>query len=271
MNKQMFFYELKTIACKKTTIFSAILLLLYATANYLLIINELPSINLLSSFESFVSIQGGGSGLLFVILPLSLTLATGSFFIKERNSSLFYFSLTKINSDEYIKNKLISVGVSNFSFMLFCQITMLICALIIFPVKSSNIDQGYIIFGKDLLYTNPLIYCAIIILNSGLMSIFFGFISVIISLIFKNLYAAIMLPYVIFIGLSEVLMSMPAMIGLNGIVFYNFSPLVMTGDYIASDLKMYIVTIYWIILIILSYKFAVYLFDKKFRKETLFI
>lgn len=271
MNRNMFFNDLKTIMLRKTTIVSILAILTCAIVNYFVIINEQPNISSMSSFEYFVSIQGGASGLLFIILPLSLTLSTGDIFTKERNSSLISFSLVRVNREKYIKNKVLSLGAINFLFMIFCQVLILICALIIFPVKSSNINQGYVLFAKSLLYSNPIIYSVIIILNAGLMSIFFSFLSIIISLLFKKLYAAIMLPYIVFIGFSELLMSMPSIIGIKGIIFYYFSPLAMTGDYIAKDLSIPSISIYWMILIMLSYRGSIYLFNKKFKNETLFL
>lgn len=271
MNKYIFLSDLRNLMKRKTTIISIVLIMLCAISNYYLILSEQPNINNVSSFESFVAIQGGGAGLLFIVLPLTLTILTGDMFIKERNSSVLSFSLVKIDIKTYIKNKLLSLGLINFLFMVSAQVLILVCAIAIFPTKNSHIDQGYVIFAKNLLYSKPFIYCAIIILNSGLMSIFFSFFSIIISLIFKNIYAAIMLPYVVFVGVSQILMAMPLVIGLSGIKFYNFSPLVMSGDYIAIDLNIFIVSIYWIMLIVLSYKYALYLFNKKFKNEKLFI
>ncbi|MCU9809628.1 hypothetical protein LEQ06_16600 [Paraclostridium sp. AKS46] len=175
MNKYIFLSNLRNVIKRKTTIISMLLILASAISNYLLIVSEQPNINSLSSFEYFTAIQGGGAGLLFVVLPITLTLLTGDIFIKERNSSLISFSLVKSDIETYIKNKLLSLGAINFLFLVSAQILILICALVIFPVKSSHIDQGYAIFAKDLLYSNPLLYCSIIIFNSGLMSIFFSF------------------------------------------------------------------------------------------------
>jgi hypothetical protein len=58
------------------------------------------------------------------------------------------------------------------------------------------------------------------------MASFMGVFTVFISIIFKRLYAALILPYMIFIGISEFLDGFPLWIGGDiSYIFYNYSPI----------------------------------------------
>ncbi|MGH0567367.1 hypothetical protein CN394_14340 [Bacillus anthracis] len=267
--------DIRRLVTKKSTWFVLILFLLAGYGNFMLIRSEEPTGNpdyvSMSGFEYFVSSQGGGSGLLLVILPLLVTLATGDSFIRERRSSILSYSLMRINIDSYIKNRMLSLAITSSVFMFFCQLLLLILALCYFPVTKPSINQGIVEYAANLFVNNPGIYCFIILINSACMAFFFSLFSIIISIIFQNLYAAVMLPYVLFIGISSILMSFPSIFGLDAIVFYNFAPMTMSGDYISKSIHWTIVPIYWVILSLFCFKIGVSMFVRKFQGEKLLL
>lgn len=268
--------DIKRLALKKTTWFALLLFILITGVNLKFIHSELPTSNPyydpLSAFEYFVSIQGGGSGFLLLLLPLGVTLTTGDFFIRERLSSILSYSLIRAdNIKVYIRNRIISLGITSFLFIFFLQLILFIGTLVLFPVTKPKLDQGIVYYAVDLFINSPLIYSFIVIINSALMAFFFSCISVLISLYSNNLYTAIMLPYVIFIGVSEILMSFPMFLGIKGILFYNISPLNMAGDYITNSFHWAIVPLYWIILSIICIKIIIIMFMNRFQKEKLLI
>lgn len=265
---------LKSLIKKKFTWMAFFFYLLIAAGNIMFIRSEEPVGNPYftptSAFEYFVMIQGGGSGVLMVFLPLLVTLATGDFFIKERRSSLLSYSLMRTSLRQYIRSKVLSIGFSSFLFLFFCQLLLFISLLLIFPLTKPGVDN--INYATDLLVHNPWIYCLLIILNSALMAFFYSCLTIIIGIIFQNLYVSIMLPYVCFIGLSEIFMSFPLFLdGKLGAFFYDFAPMAMAGDYITSTFYWAVIPLYWIALGGLSYLFVIWLFEWKFQREKLLL
>lgn len=268
--------DIRRVVLKKSTWFALLFFILVAGVNIRFIYSELPIANPnydpFSAFEYFVSIQGGGSGFLFLLLPLVVTLTTGDFFIRERLSSILSYSLMRTdNVKVYIRNRIISLGITSFLFTFFIQLVLLLGLLLLFPVTTPNLDQGMVSYAENLFINNPLIYSLIIIFNSALMAFFFSCFSVLISLYSKNIYTAIMLPYVIFIGASEILMTLPLFLNEIGIWFYNIAPLNMAGDYITNSFHLLTVPLYWIVLIVVCIMIISLTFKNRFKKEKLLI
>lgn len=266
--------DIKRLALKKTTWFALLLYILTAGGNVIFIRSELPltnpNYNPFSAFEYFISVQGGGSGFLFLLLPLTVALTTGDFFIGERLSSILSYSLIRAGSiKSYIRNRIISLGITSFLFTFFLQLLLLLSLSVLFPVSKPSLDQGIVYYAVDLFINNPLIYSFIIIINSALMAFFFSCISILISIYSKNLYSAIMLPYIIFIGVSELLMTFPLFLQTNGALFYNIAPLNMAGDYITNSFPLVTVPLYWMILIIICIKITIIVFKNRFKNEKL--
>ncbi|MFS0647362.1 hypothetical protein [Siminovitchia sp. 179-K 8D1 HS] len=265
---------LKRLIKKKFAWVALFSYLLIAAGNILFIRSEEPVGNPYftptAAFEYFVMIQGGGSGVLMFFLPLLVTLATGDFFIKERRSSLLSYSLMRTSMRQYIRSKVLSIGVSSFSFLFFCQFLLFISLLWIFPLTKPGVDNIH--YATDLFVHNPWIYCLLIILNSALMAFFYSCLTIIIGIIFQNLYVSIMLPYVCFIGLSQVFMSFPLLLdGEQGALFYDLAPMSMAGDYITSTFYWAVIPLYWIVLGGLSYLLVMWLFEWKFKREKLLL
>lgn len=268
--------DIKRVLLRKTTWFSILFFALIVVVNVMFIRSELPLSNPnyepFSAFEYFISIQGGMSGFVHLILPLVVTVTVGDFFISERLSSMLSYSLTRSDTvKSFIQNRMISLGITSFLSTLVVQLFILIGLLILFPVTKPSIDQGIVYYAVGLFESNPLIYSLIIIINSALMACFFSFFSLMISLYAKNFYAAILLPYVIFIGASEILMTLPLLIGEVGLFFYNIAPLNMGGDYITNSFHWLTVPLYWIGLSAISIKLIPILAQNRFKKEKLII
>jgi len=225
---------------------------LLGVGNYIFVHSGFPFANpdfefATSFWEYFIRAQGGGDGFLFVMLPLLVTLSTGDFFIKKRHSSILSYSLTRTSVSKYIKNEVIATGITSFIFVFFAQMLLLLVALCFSQIGTVDVGQEMIFFATSILYKAPLVYILLIIINSSLMAFFFSTLSIGLSIIFKNKYSAIMLPYVGFIGISEMLMTFPMFFGLKAKIFYDYAPLVMSGDYITLAIHAWIVPMYWVV------------------------
>lgn len=267
--------DVKKLLASYTTWISFIIYLIIAFANILLVYSEQPTANpmyeSMSSFDYFVSVQGGGSGFLFIFLPLAITLATGDFFIKERRSSMLSYSLVRTGSKQYIWTKITVFGTLSFLFVFVIQAILLIVTMTFFPFKLPALDQGIVFYAAPLFLNQPFLYCLLIILNQSLMAFFYSCLSIFFSILFKNLYVAVMLPYVFFIGISQFLQAMPMFSDELGLLLYNMSPLTMTGDFITKSFNWSIVPLYWVVLILVMIPLISYIFNKKFTKETLIL
>lgn len=275
--KTMINQKLRLLYLKKTTWIAIIVYLIAGLTNYWLIHSELPWANPYfefntSFYEYFIQIQGGASGFMLLLLPLLVTLSTGDFFIKNRRSSILSYSLTRTNLKTYIKKELVSTGIISFLFVVVCQLLLLVCALLFTQITTVNPDQGLVTFAVDFLYRMPILYVLMIIINSGLMAAFFSSFTIGISIAFKNIYSAMLLPYLIFIGISEIMMTMPLILDSSlGQWLFRFSPLAMTGDYVSSLLPLMSVPIYWLILNIATYSIVSTYFKESFMKEKLIL
>ncbi len=267
--------DIKRFLFNKNTLIAFIMYFAICVLNIYFIRSELPLSNPSykhpSAFDYFVIIQGGGSGFLFVLLPLIVTLSTGDLFIKERTTSILSYSLIRVSKKRYIVNKITSIGIGSFLFLLLTQLILLFALMIVFPISSLVTPNENVYYALNLFIKNPFLYCLLIAINSSLMAIFFSILSIIISIYIKNIYASLILPYVTFIGISQVLMAFPMIFEEKGIIVYNLSPLVMTGDYITNSFEWFIVPIYWIVLIFIIFRITTYCFINRFKNEKLLL
>lgn len=259
---------------KKSVWIAMLLFIVISLLNYEFIKSEEPIANPnytpSSAFHYFVFAQGGGSGFLFVFLPLFVAIATGDLFIRERKSSYLMFSIMRTDIVTYIKSKTVSIGICSALIMAFAQTLLLIYTLIVFPVSLPDPNNTVPYFAKNIYLNSPLLYCFMLILNSSVMAFFMGTFSVLFSVILDNIYAAILAPYILFIGFSEILMSAPLFDDSNlSHALYSFAPLAMSGDYITIEYSWWVVPIYWIILSVIITLLTIIVFNKKYEKEKL--
>ncbi|MCL1990926.1 MAG: hypothetical protein FWG67_08570 [Defluviitaleaceae bacterium] len=268
--------KLKKLISKKSTWLIIIIYLTVGIGNYWFIHSEHPWANPYfefntSFFEYFVLIQGGGSGFMFILLPLLVTLSTGDSFIKTRRSSILSYGLMRTNLVSYIRNEVLSTGMISFIFVALCQFLLFFFSLFFTQIAIVNAEQGMIIYAVELLNAAPLIYILLIIFNSSLMAFFFSTFTIGLSILFKSLYSAILLPYLIFIGLSEMMMTMPLITPFYGKWFYNLAPLNMVGGYIWLTFSIFAVPMYWLVLNAGAYVVVANYFKHAFRKEKLLL
>ena len=268
--------NVKRLREKKNTWIILLIYLLLGIGNYMAIHSGMPFANpnfefVTSFWEYFVSVQGGGSGIMFVVLPLLVTLSTGEFFIEKRHSSILSYGLIRSSKRTYIRNEIFATGITSFIFVSFAQVILLISALFFTRIGVVDPDQGMIFFAERLLYNAPLIYVLLIIINSSLMAFFFSTFSIWLSIIFKNKYSAMMLPFVAFIGVSMVLMTLPVIFGPYVRIWYEYAPLVMAGDYVSQTPNVLAVPAYWIFGSLLMYVVVTVTFKASFRQEKLLL
>lgn len=222
------------------------------------------------AFHYFVSAQGGGSGFLFIFLPLFLSLVTGDLFITERKTSYMMFSCARMNVNTYISKKIMTIGLTSFIVLALAQTILLVYTIIAFPLVPPDPEQGVIYFAQKFFLEAPFLYSFLIIINSSLMAFFMGVLSVLSGIIFKNYYAAILTPYLLFIAISEILMSLPLVLNERfSSISYATAPLVMSGDYITLDFSWWVPIVYWLVLIVLFVLITLYVAEKNFKKERL--
>lgn len=229
-----------------------------------------PNIPQMTSFEYFLNIQGDAVGFLHILYFLAITLAIGDFFIKEKKSSMLYFSLARMNIKKYIKEKIISIGFTSIVFIFLSQVLMLIIAMILFPSNLPSLSQDYVLYiNKEFFSTYPLIYCFIVIFNSCIMAFAYSCFTVFISIIFDNIYIVLTVPYLFNIGISIFMTSFPMYIGRAGYYIYNLAPTILAGAYISDSFNFLYPVLYWVILSIIFYKLSIVAFENKFKKEKL--
>ena len=68
---------------------------------------NLVNVPKMTCFEYFLNIQGDAVGFLHIVYFLAITLVIGDIFIKEKKSSMLYFSLVRSDVNRYIKRKMI--------------------------------------------------------------------------------------------------------------------------------------------------------------------
>ena len=143
--------------------------------------------------------------------------------------------------------------------------------MVIFPTGNLVSPNENVYYAVGLFINHPVLYCLLIVINSSLMAVFFSIFSIMISIYIKNIYASLILPYVAFIGISQILMAFPMILGEKGIMIYNLTPLVMTGDYITNSFEWFIVPAYWIVLIFIIFIITKSCFISQFKNEKILL
>src|SRR5699024_4708823 len=92
-------------------------------------------------------------------------------------------------------------------------------------------------YAANIFVNMPWVYVFLIIINSSLMASFITILSVTIGIFIMNRYVAVFVPFAAFIGVSTIMMSLPAIIGTSGIFIHDVSPLAMVGGYFTSDFQ----------------------------------
>lgn len=225
----------------------------------------------MTSFEYFLNIQGDAVGFLHMLYFLTITLAIGDIFIKEKKSSVLYFSLVRTDIKKYIREKIVSIGFTSVLFILFSQIILLIISMILYSSNSPSISQDYVLYiNKEFFSNHPLIYCFIVIFNSCIMAFAYSCFTIFISIIFNNIYVILTLPYLINVGVSIFMTSFPMYFGKTGYYIYNLSPTILAGAYISDSISFIYPILYWLILSLIFYKLSVVAFENRFKNEKLF-
>src|SRR5699024_7314816 len=220
-------------------------------------------------FYYFSYIQSDLSSYLMIVLPLLPLIVLGDSFAAERNSSILTYKLTRMNANQYIHSKLISLAITGFMFIL--QFLLFIGSLIFFPIHFPEvIEPGITLdYAANIFVNMPWVYVFLIIINSSLMASFITILSVTIGIFIMNRYVAVFVPFAEFIVVSTIMMSLPAIIGTSGIFIHDVSPLAMVGGYFTSDFQWWFVPLYWMILNLILYLLTVRSFRIQFEKEKL--
>ena len=223
----------------------------------------------MTCFEYFLNIQGDAVGFLHIVYFLAITLVIGDIFIKEKKSSMIYFSLVRSDVNRYIKQKIIDIGFMGIVFMFLSQVMLLIISMILYPIASPSLSQEYVLYiGKEFFSNHPFLYCFIVIFNSCIMTFAYCCFTVFISVIFNNIYVVLTLPYLFNIGISIFMTGFPLYIGNAGKVIYSLAPTILAGAYISNSVNFILPILYWTVLSIVFYFLSVVSFKSKFENEN---
>lgn len=222
-------------------------------------------------FYYYSNVQSDVSSYLMILLPLLPLIALGDSFISERKSSILTYKLMRMDGNKYIHIKLMSLVITGFLFMFILQLLLFIASLLVFPINlPKGIEPGITNEYAPQLFLNlPWVYVFLIIINSSLMACFITILSVTVGIFISNRYVAIFVPFVLFIGVSIIMMAFPAIIGTDGIFIYDISPLSMVGSYFSTSFSWWTVPLYWIVLNVIIYFLTVYSFRLQFNREKL--
>lgn len=231
---------------------------------------NLVNVPKMTCFEYFLNIQGDAVGFLHIVYFLAITLVIGDIFIKEKKSSMLYFSLVRSDVNRYIKQKIIGIGFMGIVFMFLSQVMLLIISMILYPIASPSLSQEYVLYiGKEFFSNHPFLYCFIVIFNSCIMTFAYCCFTVFISVIFNNIYVVLTLPYLFNIGISIFMTGFPLYIGNAGKVIYSLAPTILAGAYISNSVNFILPILYWTVLSIVFYFLSVVSFKSKFENENI--
>lgn len=109
---------------------------------------NLVNVPKMTCFEYFLNIQGDAVGFLHIVYFLAITLVIGDIFIKEKKSSMLYFSLVRSDVNRYIKQKIIGIGFMGIVFMFLSQVMLLLLQGFYIQIDPRLISRICIILGK---------------------------------------------------------------------------------------------------------------------------
>ncbi|APC40065.1 hypothetical protein [Clostridium estertheticum] len=200
-----------------------------------------------------------------LIFPLVIIFIFGDSLFLDYKTVFFQFSLSRITHKEFIKYKTIAVSFVAFIVTLVFQLVAFLYSIFTstysLPPKPQIGDQLPNI-SLNLYVSNPFVYIFIIMIFFSVISMVIAVSCLITSNIFKNVFAAQSIPWIVYLFIGQLLM----FIGDGNSIYYRISPIQMLGPCIFGRNYTFIkVFLYWIVLWIVLCFGTYKLFLRKFR------
>ncbi|SMO95644.1 ABC transporter permease subunit [Melghirimyces algeriensis] len=206
-----------------------------------------------NAFFAFYSAQGWGPyTFLPLIFPLIMVLFAGDTLAWDLKTGYSNLVLMRVGRRKYIVGKLISASVLTFLVIVLCEFLMFGYSLTQFPVFSpKHIVPGLTPeYASDLATSYPFLYVGLIILNTALMGMAFTVLAILLSLMVRNIVAILVIPWVLYIGLSFIVQIM----GIGGLAPMRLGVLYLVEGTIFHPLEIPLFwAVFWLISLILIF------------------
>lgn len=201
-----------------------------------------------------------------LIFPLVIIFIFGDSLFLDYKTGFFQFSLSRITHKEFIKYKTIAVSIVAFIVVLVFQLVAFLYSIFTspysLPTKPLRIGEQLPNISIGLYVRHPFVYIFIIMILFSIISMVIAVSCLITSNIFKNVFAAQSIPWIIYIFIGQLLM----FIGDGNSIYFRISPIQMLGPCLFDRNYTFIkVFLYWIVLWIVSCLGTYKLFLRKFR------
>ncbi|MBU3186207.1 hypothetical protein [Clostridium estertheticum] len=201
-----------------------------------------------------------------LIFPLVIIFIFGDSLFLDYKTGFFQFSLSRITHKEFIKYKTIAVSFVAFIVTLVFQLAAFLYSIFTSPyylhIKPVHIGEALPNVSIGLYVSNPFVYIFIIMIFFSIISMVIAVACLITSNIFKNVFAAQSIPWIVYLFIGQLLM----FIGDGNSIYYRISPIQMLGPCIFDEYYTFIkVFLYWIVLWIVLCFGTYKLFLRKFR------
>lgn len=184
------------------------------------------------SYQYKIEIWGEAYTLILFLFPMFCTMPVTWLLFHEKKHNFISYSIIRLNSNKYYFSKLIVHCLYGFLITFF--MSMLILLLCLYMVPSINgLVNPIDVFQLDTFINHPLFYGLILSLWRSVLSIPFVLLGFIVSLLFRNMFIVLILPFGYYI-LENVILS------ILGMPYYRMitSIGVVSGGYTA-DLKLW--------------------------------
>lgn len=203
-----------------------------------------------------------------LIFPLVILLIIGDSLFLDFKTGFFQFSISRITHKQFIKYKTIAISLVIFIVNLIFQLAAFLYSIFTspyhLPTKAGieNIISPNV--GIGLYVNSPFAYIFIIMIFFSIIAMAIAVFGLITSNIFKNVFAIVSIPWIIFIIIGQLLM----IIGYGTSIFYHFSPIQMLGPCLFEKNYNFIeVFVYWIIFWSVAFLSTYKLFMRRFRLD----
>ncbi|MBU3178644.1 hypothetical protein KPL47_20235 [Clostridium estertheticum] len=201
-----------------------------------------------------------------LIFPLVIIFIFGDSLFLDYKTGFFQFSLSRITHKEFIKYKTIAVSFVAFIVTLVFQLAAFLYSVFTstysLPPKPLELGEQLPKISLDLYISNPFVYIFIIMVFLSIISMIIAVSCLITSNIFKNVFAAQSIPWIVYLFIGQLLM----FIGDGNSIYYRISPIQMLGPCIFGRNYTFIkFFLYWIVLWIVLCFGTYKLFMRKFR------
>ncbi len=219
-------------------------------------------------FISYIkAFAGSVNSYMPLIFPLIIALIIGDSLFIDYKTGFLQFYLSRVDYIKYIKSKILSVSLVSFISTFVFQIVAFLYSVFSSPyhLPTKVAVENYMApkLATDFYLKNPFLYIIAIMTIMSLVAMVIATWGIMASIVLKNIFSVIILPWIIYLVFSQLLMFIAPE---TNYILYYISPINMIGPFIFDGSISFIqVFLYWLILWITSYFISYRLFIKKFK------